>query len=78
MKLLYTSLVLRATNFSGSGWQTRKQGHWTGNFGTLYLLPQEAIKNKKKLIELIRDKEDKAIFRCVDGVSVCIYNELLL
>ena len=48
----------RRTNLNGIDWQTEKQGHWNRNSGYVFNLSQEAF--VKKLIELIRDKEDRA------------------
>ena len=57
----YYSLVFktRRTNLSGSDWQTEKQGYWNRNSGYVFNLSQEASK-VEKLIELMRDKEDRA------------------
>ena len=62
---------------AGPGWQAEKQGHWTRNSGYLYLLSQEAFKNK----EVNKRNETKRIKRVcqVDFsiVSASAYNELL-
>ena len=58
---IYYSLVFktRRTNLSRNDWRTEKQGHWNRNSGYVFNLSQEASK-MKKLIALIRDKEDRA------------------
>ena len=54
----------RRTNVSGSHWHTEKQGLWTGNSCFLHLpykKPSKIKRLKINLIELIRNKEDKAV-----------------
>ena len=47
------------TNLSGSDWQTEKQGHWN-EIPDTYSIYHKKPSKVKKLIELIRDKEDRA------------------
>ena len=56
---LFTCFKTRRINLSGNDWQMEKQGHWNRHSGYVFNLSQEASK-VKKLIELIRDKEDRA------------------